>query len=101
MIHYSCDCCGRPLRAEDDLRYVVKMVIQAIDDSMPETDDSDRDHLMEIHDKLESQEAFGDEEIPAKMPGQASYDLCSECHKRFAQDPFGREFISNLHFSQN
>ena len=54
MIHYSCDRCRCKL-ASDDLRYVVKIEIQAaMDPACEHEPDEDRDHLVEIEDILES-----------------------------------------------
>ena len=43
MIHYSCDRCGRPVDPNEELRYVVRVEIEAvmepIDDEVIEDDD--------------------------------------------------------------
>ena len=49
MIHYSCDRCKRPIDAENDLRYVVRLEVEAVMIPMHEHENQeDRDHLLEI-----------------------------------------------------
>ena len=55
MIHYSCDRCGRPIDPSEDLRYVVRLEIEAVMEPLDGevVDDDDRDHLMELHEILD------------------------------------------------
>ena len=55
MIHYSCDRCGRPIDPHDELRYVVRLEIEAVMEPLDGDvlEDDDRDHLMELHEILE------------------------------------------------
>ena len=49
MIHYSCDRCKRVLDPQNDLRYTVRIEVQAVMDPLNDYElDDDRDHLMEI-----------------------------------------------------
>ena len=43
MVHYTCDMCGRPLLAEEDMRYVVKIEVYTACDAMDMDDDDDID----------------------------------------------------------
>ena len=48
MIHYSCDKCKRDIDPQDELRYVVKMEINAVVE--PDEADDERDHfVIELH----------------------------------------------------
>ena len=57
MIHYSCDRCKRLIDPEVDLRYVVRLEVQAIMETLDVDDlDDERDHLLEIQEMLEQLE---------------------------------------------
>lgn len=102
MIHYTCDCCKRPLDVKNDTRYVVRLEVYAALDPMEDELDDDRDHLQEINDIIES---LDDEEIASEAGDQfyqhVRYDLCGECRKRFLSNPLGRAMSPKLNFSQN
>jgi hypothetical protein len=101
MVHYSCDCCKRPLDPEDDLRYVVKMEVYASLDPLDDGLDGDADHLEEIQDILERMEDADDERIGDDVYKQMRFDLCSECRKRFLQSPLGAAGFKQFDFSNN
>ena len=102
MLHYSCDRCKRMIDPEQDLRYVVKMEIQAAMDPIDVDDvEDDRDHLLEIQEILER---LDDEEsacIGDDVYQKRRYDLCSDCYQKFARNPIGREAAAHLDFSNN
>lgn len=101
MIHYSCDCCKRPL-SNDDLRYVVRMEVYAAFDQNPFAEaDNDRDHLQEIQDILQRADDAHDEAIGAEVYDQMRFDLCSDCRKKFVKHPLGREVTALVEFSKN
>jgi hypothetical protein len=102
MIHYSCDRCKRMLDPAQEMRYVVKIDVQAMLEptEMDESDD-DRDHLVEINDMLEDLDLDdldldGDEERQKQ-----TFDLCPQCYRRFIQDPLGTESSFHVGFSHN
>lgn len=101
MIHYSCDLCKRPLDAERDLRYVVKMEVYASLDPMDDGLDDDQDHLQEIQDILECVEDAADERIGDDVYQQLRYDLCADCRKRFLRNPLGAAAPVQFDFSKN
>jgi len=101
MIHYTCDCCKRTIDSKHDLRYVVRMEVYASVDPMDEELDDDRDHLQELQDILESMEDLEDPGIGEDVYHQVRFDLCSECRKRFVQNPLGRSNAQKLNFSKN
>lgn len=102
MIHYSCDSCKRVLDPQNDLRYTVRVEIQAVMDPLNDFEsDDDRDHLMEIEEILERVDDEQCESIGADVYQKRRYDLCPECYRKFAQNPLGREAKASLGFSQN
>jgi hypothetical protein len=101
MIHYSCDCCKRPL-SNDDLRYVVRMEVYAAFDQNPFAEtDNDRDHLQEIQDILQRADDAHDDAIGPDVYDQMRFDLCSDCRKKFVKHPLGREVSALVEFSKN
>ncbi len=88
MIRYLCDLCKRELDPQHDLRYVVKVEIFAAIDTAA---DDDNDHLQEIQDVLERLEDAEDDRIGEEVCQQLRFDLCSECRRKFAENPLGRE----------
>ncbi len=102
MIHYSCDRCKRVLDAQDDLRYVVRLEIQAVMDPINEMDaDDDRDHLLEIEEILERVDDEACDSIGDDIYQKRRFDLCPECYRKFVKNPLGREVKVSLGFSQN
>ena len=102
MIHFSCDRCKRPLDTESELRYVVRLEVQAM---MEPTEldlvADDRDHLLEVQEILERMEDLEDENIGEEIYKKSRYDLCSHCYRKFIQNPLGRESVPHLNFSKN
>jgi hypothetical protein len=100
MIHYSCDRCKRMLDPEEDVRYVVRIEVQAAMEplDLEETED-DRDHLMEIQEILEGlddSDAMGED-----VYHKSQYDLCADCYREYVKNPVGREIPAHFGFSQN
>jgi hypothetical protein len=106
MIHYSCDLCKRPIDADEDLRYVVKIeVYAAIDPVEVDANGDDRDHLQEMQDILQRMEEAGSEAgsdaVGDDVYQQLRFDLCPECRKKFVKNPLGREASKQFDFSKN
>ncbi len=102
MLHVTCDLCGKKIRAGQDQRYVVRIEAYAVDDPAEITEaDLDQDHMEMIGQLLQECEE-NDTCTELVDPYQNfRYDLCSECHKRFVQDPMAREREAKFHFSKN
>jgi hypothetical protein len=101
MIHYTCDCCKRPL-GPDELRYVVKMeVCAAFDPGAAEELSDDRDHLQEIQQILERCDDTSEPQVGTDIYEQLRFDLCTECRAKFVKHPLGREQLTQFDFSQN
>jgi hypothetical protein len=101
MIHYSCDCCKRPLDPDHDLRYVVKMEVYASLDAGDDGLDDDADHLEEIQDILERLDDASDERIGDDVYQSLRYDLCSECRQKFLRNPLSSATSKQFDFSEN
>ena len=103
MIHYSCDRCGRTIDTTEELRYVVRMEVEAVMEPIADeqVDDDDRDHLMEIAEILERSDAEQDPLIGSGVYERKRYDLCCDCHRKFMKAPVGHYATKQLDFSQN
>jgi len=102
MIHYSCDLCKRPLDAENELRYVVKLEVYAAFDPLSVDDaEADRDNLHDLHEILERMDDAADEAIGDDVYQQIRFDLCPECRKKFVKNPLGRKPTEKHDFSRN
>lgn len=100
MIHYSCDRCHRKIDAQE-IRYSVRIQIQAaLDPDEPDMDD-DRDHLVELKGILDQLEDADYEEISQTAYQRCHYDLCTECHRQFVKNPLSMDSSANLEFSDN
>ncbi|MGV3608100.1 MAG: hypothetical protein ACO1RA_16965 [Planctomycetaceae bacterium] len=103
MIHYSCDRCRCEIDPQDDLRYVVKIEIQAtMDPQMDSTEpDDDRDHLAEIEEIISELSDESMETIGEDIYQKRSFDLCPSCYRQFIKNPLGREQKASMGFSKN
>ena len=102
MIHYSCDRCKRIINSEEDLRYVVKLEVQAAMEPLQVDEfEDDRDHLLEVQEILERLEDAESEAISDELYQRCRYDLCSECYREFIKNPVGYEARAQFGFSQN
>lgn len=102
MIHYSCDRCKRTIDSEMDLRYVVKIEIQAAMDppGVDETEE-DRDHLHELQEILGQLEDESAHDLSEAVTQRRTFDLCSECFRKYSKNPIGRELSAQIGFSKN
>jgi hypothetical protein len=100
MIHFTCDMCKRPLDAQDDLRYVVRIEVFAAIDQEPTTAEVDQDNLQEMQEILQRMEDHADEAIGPEVYETKKYDLCPSCRAKFLKNPLGRE-TKQVKFSKN
>lgn len=94
--------CGKPLHSDKDVRYVVKVEVYSI--YKDEDGDFDEDEFDDEFDEFEDH----DDEIDAEMEEleDAEYktfrfDLCSECHGKYLQNPLFIKGIRKTRFSEN
>ena len=101
MIHYSCDRCRRMIDTEQEIRYSVQIETQAALDPIAEEAADDRDHLIELQNILEQLNENERAEISANAYQRRRFDLCSECHRQFTQNPLSIDSATKLEFSDN
>jgi hypothetical protein len=102
MIHFTCDRCKRVIDSEQELRYIVRMEIEAVMDPIHEDEpQDDRDHLHEIEEILERLDAGDSDEIGVDIYHKRRYDLCPTCFHKFSANPLAREKKSVFGFSHN
>ena len=103
MIHHTCDRCKRVIDQEQELRYVVRLEIEAVMDPLHEDEpQDDRDHLLEIDEILERVEIADGDASGEDIYQKRRYDLCPQCYRKFAGNPLGREKkAATLGFSHN
>ena len=102
MIHHTCDRCKRVIDPEQELRYVVRMEIEAVMDPVHENEpQDDRDHLLEIDEILERVDALESDAVDEDIYQKRRYDLCPQCYRKFATNPLSREKKVSLGFSHN
>ncbi len=109
MFHFTCDLCGKEIRAGED-RWVVKVEVFAARDPGELTEaDLDADHLEAVAQLIRDLEDEG--ETPPEEPAsrRLRFDLCCECRTRFLRDPLrkdghplpAKEPAPKLGFSEN
>ena len=103
MIHFSCDRCKRVIDSEQELRYIVRMEIEAVMDPIHDSEpQDDRDHLLEIEEILEQLDGSEDEIAEDETYRQRRYDLCPHCYRKFSANPLSHERSKpQLGFSHN
>ena len=102
MIHHSCDRCGNSIDANQDLRYVVRVEVQATMESVdPMETEPDRDHLLELEEILERLDDEQSMMISEDIYQRRRYDLCCSCYRKFIRDPMGADANNQFNFSQN
>jgi hypothetical protein len=100
MIHFTCDRCRRVIDSEQEVRYAVRMEIEAVMDPIhADEPHDDRDHLLEIDELLQS--AADGDVLADDTYHKRSYDLCPQCYRKFAANPLARERKPVMGFSHN
>jgi hypothetical protein len=103
MLHITCDVCGKELAVGEDRRFVVKMEVFAAHDPAEITEaDLDDDHMEAVSQLLRDEEdGLVDPSTVEPAYKNFRFDLCPECHKKFARDPLGKDAAQNFDFSEN
>jgi hypothetical protein len=100
MVHFSCDLCGKDLRAGED-HFVVRIEVFPNVETSGLTDaDLEEDHLEAVGEMLRD---LDDDDLEPVVPAtrQFRYDLCPTCQKRFARDPLNKDTAGKFLFSEN
>lgn len=102
MIHYSCDRCQRLIETDDEMRYVVRLEIEArMGENVFADQDEERDHLLELHEIIERRDDENEPLVDDEVYSRKRFDLCPSCYKAFMRNPMGQETIKSVDFSQN
>src|SRR5262249_25440385 len=103
MLHITCDYCHREIMPGVQHRYVVKIEVFAAHDPAELTDaDLDEDHMEAVSQLLrDAEDQLVDPEVVAPTYKNLRYDLCPDCHKKFLNDPLGKEAAQKFDFSKN
>jgi hypothetical protein len=102
MVHFTCDLCGKDITASGDPRYVVKIEAYAgFDPNEITEEDLDEDHMEEVSQLLQRDEALGSEDLAAPIHKGFRFDLCPCCHDKFVKDPLGKDSLRLFDFSKN
>src|SRR5262245_27525132 len=103
MIHFTCDRCKRVIDAEQELRYVVRLEMEAVMDPVRENEpQNDRARRPDIDEILERMDVAECDAISDDLYQKRRYDLGPQCYRKFTANPLGREKKATmLGFSHN
>ena len=102
MVHFTCDLCGKDLTTPGDGRYVVKIeAYPGFDPTEIKEDDLDDDPMEAVSQILQRDEALTSDELSTTVRKGFRFDLCPSCHRKFVNDPLGKETIRSFDFSKN
>jgi hypothetical protein len=88
---FHCDRCGRGLLVDHDVRYEVRIVVQAGFDPPELTrEDLDRDYRAEIARLLEEMEGMDPRDLEDRVHQVLRFDLCPPCRTAWLADPLAR-----------
>ena len=100
MIHYSCDRCGKTITPETEIRYVVRIEVQASCETFGICED-ESDHLLQLEEILERLEDSESPSIGDDVYHRRKHDLCSHCYREYKQNPLALEPQIPIGFSNN
>jgi hypothetical protein len=102
MVHFTCDLCGKELTNASEGRYVVKIeAYPGFDPTEIKEDDLDDDPMEAVAQMLQRDEALLSEDLATPLCKGFRFDLCPSCHRKFLQDPLGKDAIRSFDFSKN
>jgi hypothetical protein len=102
MIHFTCDLCGKPLLADEQTRYVVKIEVYAAYDPMEvSSEDAEGDHSEEMNALIEHMKGMSAQDAEEQVYKKFRFDLCPSCQARFLKDPLFRVARKQVRFGDN
>jgi hypothetical protein len=101
MIHYTCDRCANLIDPELEVRYVVRIEIQASVDFPGSGADEEEDNLLELSEILQRLEDAEMDEIGDDVYQRRKFDLCPKCYREYVQNPLSQESQLHVGFSDN
>jgi hypothetical protein len=82
----TCDVCGKPLLADEDLRYVARIEVYAAYDPMELTaEDLRADNRAEIERLVRLMHKRDPSELAAQVYEEFRFDMCPQCRKVYAE----------------
>jgi hypothetical protein len=94
--------CGKPLLADEDTRYVVKVDVYAAYDPMEITDaDLAEDKSEEVKELLDQMADMDAEQLEDQVHKTFRFDLCPACQACYIQDPLSRGANRRVRFGNN
>jgi hypothetical protein len=99
MMHHSCDRCNKTIDSDVEMRYVVWIEVQTA--VGPADADEDEDNLLDLEEIMERLSDEDPDQVDQDMYRRQRFDLCADCHRKFSQNPLGRETKSYVQFSKN
>lgn len=100
MIHFSCDRCQCVIDAEIEVRYVVRIEVQAAVEP-PETGNDDGQHLVDLQDLIDRMDPAEFEELHQRAYRELKFDLCQSCFQKYELNPLGVDEVKPVGFSDN
>lgn len=86
----TCDGCGKGLLIDAEVRYQVKIEVQAAYDPLEITSaDLKKDLEGEITDLIEKMYRMDPKKLEGQVYRRFEFDLCPACQEKFLQDPLG------------
>ena len=101
MIHYSCDRCSANIDPELEIRYIVRIEVQASCEAPGFNSVEESDHLLELQEILERLEDAECDSISEEVYHRRKHDLCSSCYHEYRQNPLALEPQIPIGFSNN
>jgi hypothetical protein len=86
----TCDCCGKGLLIDADVRYEVRIVVKAAYDPLELTsEDLKHSRRAEIERLIERLQRMSPEEAQDQVYREFSFDLCPACQREYLRHPLG------------
>lgn len=102
MIHFTCDICGKEMRASEKERFVLHTEIRPAEQAWELTeDDLSDDNLEKVSQLLQKAEDTGEDPFQDNSPIRIRYDLCAACKEKFLRSPFNCKAVAKVTFSDN
>ena len=85
-----------------DGRFVVKIeAYPGFDPTEIKEDDLEDDPMEAVSQILQRDEALSSDALSSTLHKGFRFDLCPSCHRKFVNDPLGKEAIRSFDFSKN
>ncbi|MBV8127095.1 MAG: hypothetical protein JO114_05435 [Planctomycetaceae bacterium] len=85
-----------------DGRFVVKIeAYPGFDPTEIKEDDLEDDSMEAVSQVLQREGALSSDELSSTLHRGFRFDLCPACHRKFVNDPLGKEAIRSFDFSKN